>query len=75
VNSNPVAFHYVQANTRTRQAWNFHPPSTELATQFDIKYDTRYWGSTSNVHASFPTFSWPVLSELELSATRDLYGC
>jgi choline dehydrogenase-like flavoprotein len=46
------------------QAWNFHAPSAELVSQFDIKYDASYWGSTSNVHATFPTFSWPALSEL-----------
>ncbi len=46
------------------QAWNFHPPISKLVNQFDIKYDTSYWGNSSNVHASFPTFSWPVLSKL-----------
>lgn len=28
-----------------------------------MKYDARYWGNTSGVHASFPTFTWPFLSE------------
>jgi choline dehydrogenase len=44
------------------QAWNFHPPSAKLASQFNIKYDTKYWGNSSNVHASFPTDNYPVLS-------------
>ncbi|KAK4033941.1 GMC oxidoreductase [Parachaetomium inaequale] len=56
-----------------QKAWNFHPPSAELVSQFDIKYDTRYWGSTSNVHASFPSFSWPVL-KMEMAAFGDIPG-
>jgi hypothetical protein len=49
------------------KAWNFHPPTPKLVSQFGIKYDTRYWGSTSNIHGSFPTDSWPVLSKSELT--------
>ncbi|KAL2129298.1 hypothetical protein VTI74DRAFT_7960 [Chaetomium olivicolor] len=56
-----------------QKAWNFHPPSPELTTQFDIKYDTRYWGRTSKVHASFPSFSWPVLKK-EMTAFGDIPG-
>ncbi|KAK4151697.1 GMC oxidoreductase [Chaetomidium leptoderma] len=56
-----------------QKAWNFHPPTPELVDQFDIKYDASYWGSTSNVHASFPTFSWPVL-KMEMAAFGDIPG-
>jgi len=45
------------------QAWNFHPPSPAIRQQFDIKYDTRYWGNTAKIHASFPDFQWPSLSK------------
>jgi choline dehydrogenase len=56
-----------------QKAWNFHPPSAELVDQFDIKYDPDYWGSSSNVHASFPSFSWPVL-KMEMAAFGDIPG-
>ncbi|KAK4118317.1 GMC oxidoreductase [Parathielavia appendiculata] len=56
-----------------RKAWHFHPPTPELVRQFGIKYDPGYWGSTSNVHASFPTFSWPAL-KLEMAAFGDIPG-
>jgi len=46
-----------------KKAWHFHPPSKALATQNNIKYDAKYWGTTSNIHASWPTFTWPSLSE------------
>jgi choline dehydrogenase len=46
-----------------KKAWHFHPPSNALAKQHDIKYDVKYWGKTSNIHASWPTFLWPSLSE------------
>ncbi|EAQ88634.1 hypothetical protein CHGG_05253 [Chaetomium globosum CBS 148.51] len=55
------------------QAWNFHPPSPALVDQFDIKYNTDYWGSSSTVHASFPSFSWPVL-KMEMAAFGDISG-
>jgi choline dehydrogenase len=45
-----------------KKAWNFHPPDEKLAKEFDIKTDSSYWGNTSGVHASFPTFLWPMLS-------------
>jgi len=44
------------------QAWNFHPPPPNTVRQFDIKYDQRWWGSTSGIHASFPTDNYPSLS-------------
>lgn len=44
------------------QAWNFHPPSPELVEQFDINYDESFWGTSSGIHASFPTFHWPFMS-------------
>ncbi|KAK3899956.1 pyranose dehydrogenase [Staphylotrichum tortipilum] len=56
-----------------KKAWNFHPPSAELASQMGIKYDTSFWGSRGKVHASFPTFSWPVL-KMEMAAFGDLPG-
>ncbi|KXX82172.1 Pyranose dehydrogenase [Madurella mycetomatis] len=56
-----------------QKAWNFHPPSAELASEFDMKYDARYWGNTSGVHASFPTFTWPFL-KTEMAAFGDIPG-
>ncbi|KAF4776131.1 glucose oxidase [Colletotrichum scovillei] len=46
-----------------KKAWNFHPPTPELTEQFDIKYDAGFWGNSSGIHASFPTFHWPMLIE------------
>ncbi|KAL2145429.1 hypothetical protein VTI28DRAFT_7210 [Corynascus sepedonium] len=54
-----------------KKAWNFHPPSVELASEFDMKYDASYWGNTSNVHASFPTMLWPVL-KMQMAAFQDI---
>jgi choline dehydrogenase-like flavoprotein len=47
-----------------KKAWNFHPPNEDTAEALDIQYDASYWGDTSGVHASFPTFNWPGLSTL-----------
>lgn len=44
------------------QAWQFHAPDPKLVDEFDINYDASFWGNTSKVHASFPTFYWPFLS-------------
>src|SRR5205085_1089586 len=32
-----------------KKAWHFHPPNKDLATQNEIKYDAKYWGTSSNV--------------------------
>ncbi|KAL2258001.1 hypothetical protein VTK26DRAFT_8850 [Humicola hyalothermophila] len=56
-----------------RKAWNFHPPSDELVSQFDIKYDPQYWGNTSGIHASFPTDSFPAL-KAEMAAFGEIPG-
>ncbi|KAK4221676.1 GMC oxidoreductase-like protein [Podospora fimiseda] len=55
------------------KAWNFHPPSRDLQQHFNIKYDTKFWGSTSKIHASFPTFSWPIL-KTQMEAIGDIPG-
>jgi choline dehydrogenase-like flavoprotein len=44
-----------------KKAWHFHPPNEDTAKALDIKYDASYWGNTSEIHASFPTFNWPML--------------
>ncbi|KZL76326.1 glucose oxidase [Colletotrichum tofieldiae] len=56
-----------------KKAWNFHPPTPELAEQFDIKYDESFWGNTSGIHASFPTFHWPMLKH-EVAAFGEIEG-
>ncbi|KAI9151962.1 glucose oxidase [Paramyrothecium foliicola] len=56
-----------------KKAWRFHPPSKELAEQFDIKYDESYWGQTSEIHASFPSFLWPMLKH-EVAAHSEIEG-
>ncbi|GJC89650.1 dehydrogenase xptC [Colletotrichum liriopes] len=56
-----------------KKAWNFHPPTTELAEKFDIKYDESFWGNTSGIHASFPTFHWPMLKH-EVAAFGEIEG-
>ncbi|KAK3317732.1 GMC oxidoreductase-like protein [Cercophora scortea] len=56
-----------------KKAWNFHPPSPQLTRENNIKYDTRYWGNTSNVHASFPSFLWPFI-KTQVAAFGDLPG-
>ncbi|WYZ37838.1 hypothetical protein EsH8_II_001344 [Colletotrichum jinshuiense] len=55
------------------QAWNFHPPIPELAEEFDIRYDESFWGKSSSIHASFPTFTWPMLRN-EVSAFGEIEG-
>ncbi|KAK1520573.1 glucose oxidase [Colletotrichum costaricense] len=55
------------------QAWNFHPPTPELTEQFDIKYDASFWGNSSGIHASFPTFHWPML-KTEVEAFKEIKG-
>ncbi|KAK1450962.1 glucose oxidase [Colletotrichum cuscutae] len=55
------------------QAWNFHPPTSELTEQFDIKYDASFWGNSSGIHASFPTFHWPML-KTEVEAFKEIKG-
>ncbi|CAI4219982.1 unnamed protein product [Parascedosporium putredinis] len=55
------------------QAWRFHPPNEDTAEALDIKYDESYWGNTSDVHASFPTFNWPGL-RLEMEAFSEIEG-
>ncbi|KAK4188931.1 pyranose dehydrogenase [Podospora australis] len=56
-----------------KKAWNFHPPSPAITNQFGIKYDTRFWGNSSKVHASFPNFNYPFL-KTELAAFGDIPG-
>lgn len=46
-----------------KKAWHFHPPEAALAAENNIKYDSKFWGTSSEVHASWPTFTWPFLSE------------
>ena len=46
-----------------RKAWHFHAPDRALAAANNITYDSKYWGTSSNIHASFPTFVWPFLSK------------
>ncbi|KAJ0300862.1 hypothetical protein COL516b_008035 [Colletotrichum fioriniae] len=56
-----------------KKAWNFHPPTPELTEQFDIKYDESFWGNSSGIHASFPTFHWPML-KTEVEAFKEIRG-
>ncbi|SPO04930.1 related to alcohol oxidase [Cephalotrichum gorgonifer] len=56
-----------------KKAWNFHPPNEDTAEALGIKYDASYWGDTSGVHASFPTFNWPGL-KIEIEAFGDIEG-
>ncbi len=45
-----------------KKAWHFYPPSRALAQEHGIKYNEKYWGKTSKIKASWPTFLWPFLS-------------
>ncbi|KAK4163120.1 GMC oxidoreductase-like protein [Cladorrhinum sp. PSN259] len=56
-----------------KKAWHFHPPSPELASANNIKYDASYWGTSSNIHASFPTFAFPFL-KTEIAAFGEIPG-
>ncbi|KAK0616435.1 hypothetical protein B0T14DRAFT_246732 [Immersiella caudata] len=56
-----------------KKAWNFHPPSSELIAENNIAYDPQYWGTTSNIHASWPTEMWPFV-KTELAAIREIPG-
>lgn len=56
-----------------KKAWNFHPPSSELATRNNIKYDEKFWGKTSKIHAAWPTTTWPFL-KTEMAAWGEIPG-
>jgi choline dehydrogenase len=45
-----------------KKAWHFHPPNSDVAAENNITYDAQYWGTTSNIHASWPTEMWPFQS-------------
>jgi choline dehydrogenase-like flavoprotein len=36
----------------------FHPPSDELAAEYQITYDTSVWGNLTPLHASYSPFYW-----------------
>ncbi|KLU87080.1 oxidoreductase [Magnaporthiopsis poae ATCC 64411] len=42
-----------------KKAVTFNPPDAATAASSDIKYDESYWGKTSTIHASWPTFQYP----------------
>ncbi|KAB5539476.1 GMC oxidoreductase-like protein [Coniochaeta sp. 2T2.1] len=56
-----------------KKAWHFHPPTPELARANNIKYDASYWGTSSDIHASFPTFAFPFL-KTEIAAFGEIPG-
>ncbi|RDL40515.1 Glucose oxidase [Venustampulla echinocandica] len=56
-----------------KKALQFTPPNPDTAAALNIDYDETYWGNTSNVHASFPTFNWPML-KTEMAAFGDIPG-
>jgi choline dehydrogenase len=56
-----------------KKAWNFHPPGQAVAEENSIKYDESYWGKTSEVHASWPSFAWPML-KTEIAAHAEIDG-
>ncbi|KAK3367289.1 GMC oxidoreductase-like protein [Lasiosphaeria ovina] len=54
-------------------AWNFHPPHPALVKEFGIKFDASYWGTSSKVHDSFPSFLWPFF-KTQIDAFKDTPG-
>ncbi|KAK4452590.1 pyranose dehydrogenase [Podospora aff. communis PSN243] len=56
-----------------KEAWHFHPPNSDVAADNDIDYDPQYWGTTSDIHASWPTEMWP-FQKVELAAIREMPG-
>ncbi|ROT36220.1 alcohol oxidase [Sodiomyces alkalinus F11] len=58
-----------------RKSWRLHPPTPEMVEQFNIKYDTSYWGGEDDggIHASFPTFHWPFM-RAQMDAFADIEG-
>ncbi|KAK0752462.1 hypothetical protein B0T18DRAFT_318769 [Schizothecium vesticola] len=56
-----------------KKAWHFHPPNSDVAAENNITYDAQYWGTTSNIHASWPTEMWP-FQKTELAAFREIPG-
>ncbi|KAH8889126.1 alcohol oxidase [Thozetella sp. PMI_491] len=56
-----------------KKAWHFHPPNPDYASANNIKYDASYWGTSSNIHASFPTFAWPFL-KTEMAIMGEIAG-
>ncbi|KAK0716111.1 hypothetical protein B0H67DRAFT_601463 [Lasiosphaeris hirsuta] len=54
-----------------KKSISFFPPPADLANRFHIKYDTSYWGKSSAVDASWPSYQYPGLDPL-LSAFKEL---
>lgn len=56
-----------------KKALNFVPPNDDVAKSANITYDTSYWGNTSGVYASWPSFQYPGAT-VQLDAFRGLDG-
>ncbi|CAI4215504.1 unnamed protein product [Parascedosporium putredinis] len=42
-----------------KRALTFVPPNDDVATESEIIYDTSYWGNSSGVYTSWPSFQYP----------------
>ena len=46
-----------------KKAINFVPPDSEVAAAARVGYDASYWGNTSKVYASWPSYQYPGTAE------------
>jgi choline dehydrogenase-like flavoprotein len=56
-----------------KKALNFVPPDPGVAATANISYDASYWGNSSGVYASWPSFQYPG-SKATFDAFRDIPG-
>ena len=56
-----------------RRALNFVVPNVDVAKTSDIRYDQGFWGNTSSVYTSWPSFQYPG-TKVQIDAFKEMPG-
>ncbi|KAB5539420.1 hypothetical protein GE09DRAFT_1226239 [Coniochaeta sp. 2T2.1] len=56
-----------------KKALNFVPPNPDVAKASNITYDQRFWGNTSTVYTSWPSFQYPG-TKVQVDASSTMPG-
>ena len=56
-----------------KKALNFHPPDATVAKSVNMTWDTSFWGNTSGVSTSWPTYQYPATKSV-IDAWREVPG-
>jgi choline dehydrogenase len=56
-----------------KKALNFHPPNADVAKSVNMTWDTSYWGNTSGVSTSWPSYQYPTVKVI-MDAWRQTPG-